>query len=129
MQDELSGVKDQIMASLRMNMSVGKGHGGGVRIVREWRMLLLLMRTKVRKRWLRRARGGKSGGREGLLGGEGGYGTSVNMHEVEGILKGLSKEDRGRCMRSAEIDDELSSMSGRNSATDPGIFVIFLIFL
>ena len=45
----------------------------------------------------------------------GGYGTSVNLLEVVGIFKGLSKEDRGRCMRSAEIDDELSSMSGRNS--------------
>ena len=31
------------------------------------------------------------------------------------ILKGLSKEDRGRCKRSAEIDEELSSMSGENS--------------
>ena len=36
----------------------------------------------------------------------------MNLLEVVGILKGLSKEDRGR---SAEIDDELSSLSGRNS--------------
>ena len=39
----------------------------------------------------------------------------MNLLEVVGILKGLSKEDRGRCMRSVEIDEELSSMSGRNS--------------
>ena len=39
-----------------------------------------------------------------------GFGTSVNLLEVVCILKGLSKEDRGPCMRSAEIDDELSSM-------------------
>ena len=73
------------------------------------------------------------------------------MLDVVGILKGLSKEDRGRCMRSAEIDDELSSMSGRNSgggdvqgsnltpatvfnavwvmSTDPGIFVILIFSL
>ena len=31
------------------------------------------------------------------------------------VLKGLSKEDRGRCMRTAELDEELSSMSGGNS--------------
>ena len=43
------------------------------------------------------------------------FGTSVNLLDVIGILKGLSKEDRGRCMRSAEIDDELSSMSGEKS--------------
>ena len=35
--------------------------------------------------------------------------------DVVRILKGLSKEDRGRCFRSAEIDEELSSLSGGNS--------------
>ena len=40
---------------------------------------------------------------------------SANLLDVIRILKGLSKEDRGRCMRSAEIDEELSSMSGENS--------------
>ena len=43
------------------------------------------------------------------------FGTSVNLLDVVRILKGLSKEDRGRCMRSAEIDEELSSLSGENS--------------
>ena len=36
------------------------------------------------------------------------FGKSVNLGDVIRILKGLSKEDRGRCMRSAEIDEELS---------------------
>ena len=40
----------------------------------------------------------------------------MNLLDVVRILKGLSKEDRGRCMRSAEIDEELSSLSGENSA-------------
>ena len=44
------------------------------------------------------------------------FGASVNLLNVVRILKGLSKEDRGRCMRSAEIDEELSSLSGENSA-------------
>ena len=39
----------------------------------------------------------------------------MNLGDVIRILKGLSKEDRGRCMRSAEIDEELSSLSGENS--------------
>ena len=29
----------------------------------------------------------------------------MNLLDVIRILKGLSKEDRGRCMRSAEIDE------------------------
>ena len=32
------------------------------------------------------------------------FGASVNLLDVVRILKGLSKEDRGRCFRSAEID-------------------------
>ena len=43
------------------------------------------------------------------------FGASVNLLDVVRILKGLSKEDRGRCFRSAEIDEELSSLSGGNS--------------
>ena len=39
----------------------------------------------------------------------------MNLGEVIRILKGLSKEERGRCMRSAEIDEELSSLSDENS--------------
>ena len=43
------------------------------------------------------------------------FGASVNLLDVVRILKGLSKEDRGRCFRSAEIGEELSSLSGGNS--------------
>ena len=43
------------------------------------------------------------------------FGALVNLLDVVRILKGLSKEDRGRCFRSAEIDEELSSLSGGNS--------------
>ena len=43
------------------------------------------------------------------------FGASVNLLDVVRILKGLSKEDRWRCFRSAEIDEELSSLSGGNS--------------
>ena len=39
----------------------------------------------------------------------------MNLLDVIRILKGLSKEDRGRCMRWAELDEELSSLSGENS--------------
>ena len=39
----------------------------------------------------------------------------MNLGEVIRILKGLSKEERGRCMRSAEIDEELSSLFDANS--------------
>ena len=76
---------------------------------------------------MRRARGGKSGGRGRFSRRGGGFGTSVNLLEVVGILKGLSKEDRGRCMRSAEIDDELSSMSGRNSGGGAANFNFSLV--
>ena len=43
------------------------------------------------------------------------FGASVNLLDVVRILKWLSKEDRGRCFRSAEIDEQLSSLSGGNS--------------
>ena len=39
----------------------------------------------------------------------------MNLLDVIRILKGLSKEDRGRCISTAELDEELSSMSGGNS--------------
>ena len=53
---------------------------------------------------------------------DGAVGKPVTLGEVIRILKGLSKEERGRCMRSAEIDEELSSWSDENSggaAADP----------
>ena len=113
-QNELSGVKDQITASLRdehecrertrkrgsdsegMEDAVTVDEGESSEVVEKGK------RRKVRRQGRFTRRGA-------------GYGTSVNLLEVVGILLGLSKEDRGRCMRSAEIDDELSSMSGRNS--------------
>ena len=70
-QRELQGVKDQITASLRDDMSVGSGHGKGVRTVMGWRMLLLLKRVRVRRRWLRKVRGGRFGGKGVFPGGEG----------------------------------------------------------
>ena len=59
------------------------------------------------------------------------FGTSVNLLDVVRILKGLSKEYRGRCMRSAEIDEELSSLSGENSvgaAADGSHFTSATVF-
>ena len=114
-QEELSGVKDQIMASLRdehecrertrKRGSDSEGMEDAVTVDEDESSEEVVEKGKRRK-VRRQGRFTRRGG---------GYGTSVNLLEVVGILKGLSKEDRGRCMRSAEIDDELSSMSGRNS--------------
>ena len=114
-QEELSGVKDQIMASLRdehecrertrKRGSDSDGMEDAVTVDEDESSEEVVEKGKRRK-VRRQGRFTRRGG---------GYGTSVNLLEVVGILKGLSKEDRGRCMRSAEIDDELSSMSGRNS--------------
>ena len=114
-QDELSGVKDQITASLRdehecrertrKRGSDSDGMEDAVTVEEDGSSEEVVEKGKRRK-VRRQGRFTRRGG---------GFGTSVNLLEVVGILKGLSKEDRGRCMRSAEIDDELSSMSGRNS--------------
>ena len=114
-QNELQGVKDQIMASLRdehecrertrKRGSDGDGMEDAVTVEEDGSSEEVVEKGKRRK--VRRQ------GRYSRRGGA--FGTTVNLLDVVGILKGLSKEDRGRCMRSAEIDDELSSMSGRNS--------------
>ena len=114
-QNELEGVKDQIMASLRdehecrertrKRGSDSDGMEDDVTVEEDGSSEEVVekgKRRKVRRQGRYSRRGGTSG-------------TTVNLLDVVGILKGLSKEDRGRCMRSAEIDDELSSMSGRNS--------------
>ena len=64
------------------------------------------MEKGKRRKVLRRCRFSRRGGT---------IGEPVNLLDVIRILKGLSKEDRGRCMRTAELDEELSSMSGGNS--------------
>ena len=96
-------------------MSVGSGRGKGgsdsdgmedAVIVDEGESSEEVVEKGKRRKVRRRGRFSRRGGA---------FGTSVNLLDVVGILKGLSKEDRGRCMRSAEMNDELSSMSGRNS--------------
>ena len=114
-QEELSGVKDQITASLRdehecrertrKRDSDSEGMEDAV-TVDEGKSSEEVVEKGKRRKVRRQGRFTRRGG---------GYGTSVNVLEVVGILKGFSKEDRGRCMTSAEIDDELSSLSGRNS--------------
>ena len=64
------------------------------------------MEKGKRRKVLRRSRFSRRGGT---------IGEPVNLLDVIRILKGLSKEDRGRCMRTAELDEELSSLSGGNS--------------
>ena len=100
-QDELSGVKDQIMASLRdehecrertrRKGSDGDGMEDAVTVEEDGSSEEVVEKGKRRK-VRRQGRFTRRGG---------GYGTSVNLLEVVGILKGLSKEDRGRCMRNS----------------------------
>ena len=117
-QGELQGVKDQIMASLRDEADCReRTRKGGTdtdgmedAVTVEEDGSSEEVGTEVEKgkgrKVLRRGRFSRRGGT---------FGESVNLLDVIRILKGLSKEDRGRCMRSAEIDEALSSMSGGNS--------------
>ena len=114
-QRELQGVKDQIMASLRDEQDCrertrkGGSDSDGMEdavTVDEGESSEEVVEKGKRRKVRRQGRFSRRGGA---------FGTSVNLLDVVGILKGLSKEDRGRCMRSAEMNDELSSMSGRNS--------------
>ena len=114
-QRELQGVKDQIMASLRDEQDCrertrkGGSDSDGMEdavTVDEGESSEEVVEQGKRRKVRRRGRFSRRGGA---------FGTTVNLLDVVGILKGLSKEDRGRCMRSAEMNDELSSMSGRNS--------------
>ena len=118
-QGKLQGIKDQIMAALReeadcrertrkgctesdvMEYAVTVDEGGSSGEVGAE------VEKGKRRKVLRRGRFSRR---------DEAFGASVNLLDVIRILKGLSKEDRGRCMRSAEIDEELSSLSGENSA-------------
>ena len=117
-QGELQRVKDQITASLRDEADCReRTRKGGIDSDRMEDAVTVEedvsseevgteMEKGKRRKVLRRGRFSRRGGT---------IGESVILLDVVRILKGLSKEDRGRCMRSAEIDDELSSMSGGNS--------------
>ena len=118
-QGKLQGIKDQIMAALREEAACRERTrtGGTDSDVLEDAVTVdeggsseevgAEVEKGKRRKVLRRGRFSRRGEV---------FGTSVNLGDVIRILKGLSKEDRGRCMRSAEIDEELSSLSGENSA-------------
>ena len=110
MQEKLQGVKDQILAALReeadcrertrqtgpdsdgMEDAVTVDEGGSSGEVG----------TEVEKGKRRKVlRRGRFSRRNEA------FGASVNLLGVVRILLGLSKEDRGRCFRSAEIDAQL----------------------
>ena len=121
-QGELQGVKDQITASLRdegdcrertrKGGTDSDGMEDAVTVEEDGSSeeVGAEMEMGKRRKVLRRGRFSRRGGT---------FGESVNLLDAIRILKGLSKEDRGRCMRSVEIDEELSSMSGGNSGGAP----------
>ena len=118
-QGELQGVKDQIMASLRDEAACRErtrkggtdsdGMEDAVTVEEDGSSEEVVAEVEKgkRRKVLRRERFSRR---------DEAFGTSVNLGDVIRIPKGLSKEDRGRCMRSAEIEEELSSLSGENSA-------------
>ena len=117
-QGELQGVKDQIMATLmeeadcrertRKEGTDSDVMEDGVNVEEDGSSeeVGAEMDMGKKRKVLRRERFSRRGGA---------VGKQVNLEEVIRILKGLSKEERGRCMRSAEIDEELSSLSDANS--------------
>ena len=117
-QGELQGVKDQIMATLKEEADCRertRKEGtdsdvmeDGVNVEEDGSSeeVGAEMEMGKKRKVLRRGRFSRRSGA---------VGKPVNLGEVIRILKGLSKEERGRCMRLAEIDEELSSLSDANS--------------
>ena len=113
-QGELQGVKDQIMATLkeeadcrvrtRKEDTDSDVMEDGVNVEEDGSSeeVGAEMEMGKKRKVLRRGRFSRR---------DGAVGKPANLGEVIRILKGLSKEERGRCMRSAEVDEELSSLS------------------